>query len=119
MTKNYEKQGRGVTRNTQVLYQFWYTMKKMTCIRPKKLLTCFSGHIFKETDATGQLFILNFIQQKTDAGTFFLKFKRFFGYYSSQAIKLDSESLCTLSRFDFITYAKNLHCWGSITNKTQ
>ena len=29
----------------------------------------------------------------------------FIGYYSSQAIKLDSESLCTLSRFDFSTDA--------------
>ena len=26
-------------------------------------------------------------------------------FFSSQAIKLDSESLCTLSRFDFITDA--------------
>ena len=39
----------------------------------KKKEDCFSGHFFLKTDAAGRLFILIFIQQKTDAGTFFIK----------------------------------------------
>ena len=55
----------------------------ITCIfkfsfRPKKILICFSGHFFLKTDAAGRLFILIFIQQKTDEGTFFSKFEQFF-----------------------------------------
>ena len=39
----------------------------------KKILNCFSGHFKKQnkTDKAGRGFILIFIQQKTDAGTFF------------------------------------------------
>ena len=31
--------------------------------------------------------------------------------------KMDRESICTSSRFDFITHVYKLHCWGSITSK--
>ena len=57
-------------------------------------MALFLGPFFLKTDAAGRLFILIFIQQKTDAGTiFFRNSNNFFGYYSSQAVKLDSESL--------------------------
>ena len=61
-----------------------------------------------------------FIQQKTESGTFFFfelgmiivkscvcsrLYDYFIGHYSSQAIKLDSENLCTSIIFDFITNA--------------
>ena len=76
-----------------------------TVIRLKKR-GLFLGPFFLKTHAAGRLFILIFIKQKTDVGTFFFRnSNNFFGYHSSQAIKLDSESLCTLSRFDFNTYA--------------
>ena len=46
--------------------------------KAKKKLNCFSGHSFKKTDAAGRVFILIIIQQKTDAGTFFSKFRTIF-----------------------------------------
>ena len=70
---------------------------------------------FKKTDVTGWVFIFIYIQQNTDAGTYFYQTQNIFqklcldayfiGYYSSQVIKLDSESLCKLSTFVFITDA--------------
>ena len=47
--------------------------EKMTFLRPKKILVYFSGHCFEKTDETGWVFILIFIQQKTNGGTFFLE----------------------------------------------
>ena len=93
----------------------------------KKLLNCFSGHFFLKTDAAEQVFI--FIQQKNQMQELFFEAPNdiFISCactaissdieYSSQAIKLDCESLYTSSRFDFITGAQNLRCWGSISTK--
>ena len=78
-----------------------FMLQYIVIIRLKKKRGLFLGPFFLKTDAAGRLFILIFIQQKTDAGTFFFRnSKDFFGYHSSPAINLDSES-----RFDFITYA--------------
>ena len=42
-------------------------------VRLKKNIGLFLGPFFFKTDAAGRLFILSFIQQKTDAGTFFFE----------------------------------------------
>ena len=84
-------------------------------IRPKKILNCFSGHFFflkNRCGRAGFYFIFySAVQQMRELyfetwNDIFLivGFDGYFiGFYSSQAIKLDSESICTLSRLDFIT----------------
>ena len=41
--------------------------------KAKKSIEMFLGPFFLKTDVAGRLFILIFIQQKTDAGTFFFE----------------------------------------------
>ena len=80
-------------------------------IRPKKkLLNCFSGYFFKKQMGQGRFFFfyLNSVKKQMQA-LFFMKVGKIFfkscacTVISSQAIKLDRESICTSSRFDFIT----------------
>ena len=47
-------------------------------VRQKKILNCFSGHCFEKQMRHGGFLFLIFIQQKTDAGTFFSKLERYF-----------------------------------------
>ena len=78
-------------------------MSDFAIVRPKKNIELFLRPFFLKTDAAGRGFIFIFIQQKTDAGTFFFLKKTqtrwflklcfdgyFIRYYSIQAIKLDS-----------------------------
>ena len=100
---------------------------KKLLAKAKKNIELFLRPPFGKTDASEGGYLI-FIQQKTDAGTFFFETRTiyflklcfdcyFIGYYPSQAIKLDSKNLCTLSRFELIIDAYNLHCMGSIANK--
>ena len=54
----------------------WASLTKR--LRLKKNIALFLGPFFLKTDAAGRLFILIFIQQKTDAGTFFSEIQTIF-----------------------------------------